>query len=138
MNRVILMGYLTRDIDVRYTATNKAVANSAIAINKKFKNQMGELIEEVCFVDITFFGKKAEIANQYLGKGKRLLIEGNLKFNQWVDKMGNNRSKHSVIVENMEFIENKEQGPEIQKYVPKVDNKKPEIENMDDDDEILF
>ena len=76
-NRVVLVGNLTRDIELRYTTAGAAIGNSAIAVTRKF-NVNGEKREETCFIDITFFGKQAEIANQYLSKGSKLLVEGRL------------------------------------------------------------
>ena len=102
-NRVVLVGNLTRDIELRYTTAGAAIGNSAIAVTRKF-NVNGEKREETCFIDITFFGKQAEIANQYLSKGSKLLVEGRLKFDQWTDNNGQNRSKHTVAVENMEML----------------------------------
>jgi single-strand binding protein len=102
-NKVVLVGNLTRDIELRYTTAGAAIGNSAIAVTRKF-NANGEKREETCFIDITFFGKQAEIANQYLSKGSKVLVEGRLKFDQWTDNNGQNRSKHSVNVENMEML----------------------------------
>lgn len=103
-NKVILVGNLTRDIELRYTPNNAAVANTAIAVTRNYTSANGEKKEEVCFIDITFFGRTAEIANQYLNKGSRVLIEGRLKFDQWQDQNGQNRSRHSVVVENMKML----------------------------------
>jgi len=102
-NKVVLVGNLTRDIELRYTTAGAAIGNSAIAVTRKF-NVNGEKREETCFIDITFFGKQAEIANQYLSKGSKLLVEGRLKFDQWTDNNGQNRSKHTISVENMEML----------------------------------
>ena len=102
-NKIVLVGNLTKDIELRYTTAGAAIGNSAIAVTRKF-NVNGEKCEETCFIDITFFGKQAEIANQYLGKGSKLLVEGRLKFDQWQDSNGNNRSKHTVAVENMTML----------------------------------
>ena len=105
-NKVILVGNLTRDIELRYTQSGSGIANTAIATSRKF-TQNGEKKEEVCFVDITFFGRSAEIANQYLRKGSKILVEGRLKFDQWVDQNGQKRSKHSVIAETMQMLDSK-------------------------------
>ena len=102
-NKIVLVGNLTKDIELRYTTAGAAIGNSAIAVTRKF-NVNGEKREETCFIDITFFGKQAEIANQYLGKGSKLLVEGRLKFDQWQDNNGQNRSRHTVAVENMEML----------------------------------
>lgn len=105
-NKVILVGNLTRDIELRYTQGGMAIANAAIATSRKFTSN-GEKKEEVCFVDITFFARSAEIANQYLRKGSKVLIEGRLNFDQWVDQNGQKRSKHSVAVETMQMLDSK-------------------------------
>ena len=102
-NRVVLVGHLARDIDLRYTQSGAAIGSSGIAVTRKYTLN-GEKREETCFIDITFFGKQAEIANQYLSKGSKLLVEGRLKFDQWTDNNGQNRSKHTVAVENMEML----------------------------------
>lgn len=102
-NKIVLIGNLTRDIELRYASNGNAIGNTAIAVTRKFSVN-GEKREETCFIDVTFFGKMAEVANQYLNKGSKLLVEGRLKFDQWTDNNGQNRSKHSVIVENMEML----------------------------------
>ena len=103
-NKTVLVGNLTRDVELRYASNGNAIGNSAIAVSRKYTNNNGAQVEEVMFIDITFFGKIAEVANQYLRKGSKLLVEGRLKFDQWTDNNGQNRSKHSVVVENMEML----------------------------------
>jgi len=105
-NKVVLVGNLTRDIELRYAQSGSAIANTAIATSRKF-TQNGEKKEEVCFIDITFFGRSAEVANQYLRRGNKILVEGKLKFDQWVAQDGSKRSKHSVIVETMQILDSK-------------------------------
>ncbi len=105
-NKVILAGNLTRDIELRYTNGGTALAKTAIATSRKFTSN-GEKKEEVCFVDITFFGRSAEIANQYLRKGSKCLIEGRLMFEQWTDQQGQKRSKHSITVESMQMLDSR-------------------------------
>ncbi|MCB4753541.1 MAG: single-stranded DNA-binding protein [Sulfurovum sp.] len=106
-NKIILAGNLTRDIEVRYTQGGAAIGSTAIATTRKFKSQTGEQKEEVLFVDITFFGRTAEIANQYLRKGSKILVDGRLKLDQWTAQDGSKRSKHSVTVENMTMLGSK-------------------------------
>ena len=106
-NKVILVGNLTRDIEVRHSQVGLAIANTAIATSRKFKDQSGGQKEEVCFTDITFFGRSAEVAKQYLHKGSKILVEGRLVFDQWVDQNGQKRSKHSVAVETMQMLDSK-------------------------------
>ncbi|MCD6172880.1 MAG: single-stranded DNA-binding protein [Sulfurimonas sp.] len=107
-NKIILVGNLTRDIELRYAQSGTAIAKTAIATSRKFTSN-GEKKEEVCFVDITFFGRSGEIANQYLRKGSKILVEGRLNFEQWVDQNGQKRSKHSVIAETMQMLDSKGQ-----------------------------
>ena len=115
-NKAILVGNLTKDIELRYSQNGSAIANTAIATSRKFTVN-GEKKEEVCFVDITFFGRNGEVANQYLRKGSKILIEGRLSFEQWVDKTsGQKRSKHSVIVETMQMLDSKGSNEESQEY----------------------
>ena len=107
-NKIILVGNLTRDIELRYTQGGTAVASTAIATSRKFKAQDGTQKEEVCFVDITFFGRTGEIANQYLKRGSKVLVEGRLKLDQWTDQSGGKRSKHSVTVDNLQMLGSKD------------------------------
>ncbi len=105
VNRVILIGNLTRDPQLKYLPSQTAVAEFGLATNRKFKTATGEDREEVCFVDCTAFGRSAEVINQYCQKGKQLYIEGRLKFDSWEDKQGGGkRSKLSVVIENFQFL----------------------------------
>ncbi len=108
-NKIILAGNLTRDIEIRYTQSGAAIGNTAIATSRKFKSQTGEQKEEVLFVDITFFGRTAEIANQYLRKGSKVLVDGRLRLEQWTAQDGSKRSKHSVTVENLQMLGSKDE-----------------------------
>ena len=110
-NKIILVGNLTRDIELKYTQSNMAIAKSAIATSRKFKSNTGEQKEEVCFVDITFFGRSAEVANQFLHKGSKILVEGKLVFDQWTDQQGQKRSKHGVTVDIMQMLDSKGDNP---------------------------
>ncbi|MFT7003772.1 MAG: single-strand DNA-binding protein [Sulfurimonas sp.] len=105
-NKIILVGNLTRDIELRYSQGGMGIAKTAIATSRKFTSN-GEKKEEVCFVDITFFARSAEVANQYLRKGSKILVEGRLNFEQWADQNGQKRSKHSVTVETMQMLDSK-------------------------------
>lgn len=105
-NKVILVGNLTREIELRYTPSGVAVASTGMAINRRY-TQNGEKKDEVCFVDITFFNRSAEIANQYLKKGSKILVDGRLKLDNWVDNSGAKRSKHSVVVESMQMLDSR-------------------------------
>jgi len=107
-NKIILAGNLTRDVEVRYTQSGSAIGNTAIATSRKFKSATGEQKEETLFVDLTFFGRTAEIANQYLRKGSKVLVDGRLKLDQWTAQDGSKRSKHSVTVENLQMLGSKD------------------------------
>lgn len=106
MNTVHLMGYLSRDIELRFAQSGTAVGNTAIAVNRRWTDSStGEKKEEVSFVDLTFFGKQAETAAEYLKKGSPVVIVGRLKQDTWEDKAtGKPRSKLGVIVESMHFV----------------------------------
>jgi len=104
-NKVLLMGNLTRDVEVRHTSGNQAVANLSIAVNRKFKTQSGESREEVTFVDCEAWGRTAEVMAQYLSKGRPVFIEGRLKLDQWEGKDGSKQSKLRVVVENFQFVD---------------------------------
>lgn len=105
-NKVMLMGNLTRDVEIRHTPSNTAVGNFGIAVNRRYKTQSGEQREEVTFVDCEAWGRTAEVMAQYLVKGRPVFIEGRLKLDQWEDKNGGGkRSKLSVVVENFQFVD---------------------------------
>lgn len=107
MNKVILIGNLTKNIDLKYLTTGVAVGESSMAINQAYKKQDGTKVQDTCFIDIVMYGRSAEISNQYLKKGSKLCIEGKLNFQQWSDQNGNKRSKHIVSVEKVEFLDTK-------------------------------
>ncbi|UYV13591.1 MAG: single-stranded DNA-binding protein [Phycisphaera sp.] len=109
-NRVFLMGNLTRDIEMRHTPQNMAIAKIGLAVNRKFKTQSGEQREETTFVDCDAFGRTAEVMAQYLRKGRPVFIEGRLKLDQWQDQQGNNRSKLKVVIESFQFIDSGQGG----------------------------
>ena len=106
VNIVMLMGNLTRDVEMRYTPSGMAVAKIGLATNRKFRDtKTNELREEVTYVDITAFGKTAELCGQYLSKGRPVFIEGRLKFDQWDDKQtGQKRSKLAVVADRVQFM----------------------------------
>ena len=103
-NKVILAGNLARDIEIRYTQGGSAIGKTAIATSRRYKSQTGEQKEEVMFIDLTFFGRTAEIANQYLRKGSKVLVDGRLTLEQWTAQDGSKRSRHTVTVENLQML----------------------------------
>jgi single-strand DNA-binding protein len=103
-NRVILIGNLTRDVELKYLQSGTAVTEIGLAVNDRRKNaQTGEWVDEPVFVDITLWGRTAEIASEYLSKGSNVLIEGRLKYDQW-EKDGQKRSKLRVVGEVMRML----------------------------------
>lgn len=106
-NKVIMVGNLTRDIELKYIPSGVAIARSSIATSYKYKAQTGEQKEEVCFLEFNMFGRSAEIANQYLRKGSKVLLEGRLVFEQWTAQDGTTRSRHSLRVEEMKMLDSK-------------------------------
>ena len=102
-NRVILMGNLTRDVDLKYLQSGTAVTEIGLAVNNRRKNQAGEWVEEATFVDVTLWGRTAEIASEYLSKGSPVFIEGRLKFDTW-ETEGQKRSKLRVVGERLQLI----------------------------------
>ena len=109
-NRVILIGHLTRDVELKYTPNGTAIGQFGIATNRTYKDtSTGENKQEVMFIDVKVFGKSAERANQYLHKGSKALVEGRLALEQWVSKNGQKMSKHIVIAEKIQFMDSKNQ-----------------------------
>ena len=106
-NKVIIMGNLTRDVELRYLPSGSALATIGLASNRRFKKQDGSPGEEVCFVDVKLFGRTAEIANQYLRKGSKILVEGRLSFESWTDQSGAKKSKHTITAESMQMLDTK-------------------------------
>ena len=106
-NKVIMIGNLTRDIELKYIPSGAAIAKGAIATRHKYKTQTGEQKDEVCFLDFDVFGKSAEILNQYVKKGSKVMLEGRLVLQQWTAQDGSNRSKHSLRVETFKFLDSK-------------------------------
>ncbi len=122
-NKVILMGNLTRDPELRVTANGINICKFGLATTRHYTTQSGEKREETAFVDIDCFGRQAEIVSKYFNKGKPILVEGRLKFDQWETKTGEKRSKLSVTLESFQFIggrqeDNKPQEPGYEQHSP--------------------
>lgn len=104
-NKVILVGNLTRDPELRYTPKGTAIAKIGMAVNRAWTNEAGEKKEEVTFVDVDVFGRTAENVGQYMRKGSPILIEGRLRLDQWDDKQtGQKRTKLGVVAETVQFL----------------------------------
>ena len=142
-NKVILVGNLSRDVELKYLPSGTAVAQFGLATNRTYKDtNTGENKQEVMFIDVKVFGRSAEVANQYLHKGSKALIEGRLVLEQWVDKNGYKRSKHTIIAEKVQFMDSKNQngGYEAQSAPkPQMQQTQQNIPSIDiDESEIPF
>ncbi|MBM3226925.1 MAG: single-stranded DNA-binding protein [Candidatus Tectomicrobia bacterium] len=104
LNRVFLLGNLTRDPELRYAPNGTAIARFGLAVNTQRAGQGDDRKEEVCFVDIVAFGRQAETASEYLSKGRPVLVEGRLQWQSWEGKDGQRRSKHEVIADRIQFM----------------------------------
>lgn len=104
LNRVFLMGNLTRDPEVRYTPTGIAVGDLGLAVNETYKNKAGETIETTVFVDVEVWARQAETCAEYLGKGSPVFVEGRLKLDQWENPQGEKRSKLRVRADRVQFL----------------------------------
>ena len=102
-NKVILIGNLTKNPEIRYTPSGTPVANFGLAVNRKFR-QAEELRDEVCYIDIVVFGKQAEHCGQYLSKGNGVIVDGRLQQRRWETEDGQKRSKHEVVAQTVNFL----------------------------------
>lgn len=105
-NKVTMMGNLTRDPEYKQLTSGQAVCKLGLASNRQFKNkQTGQLVQEVCFIDVDVWGQQAESCNQYLKKGRSILVEGRLKLDSWQDNDGQKRNKHSIVADRIIFLQ---------------------------------
>ena len=114
MNKVILIGNLSKDFNLKYLNTGTAVGDVSLAVNMPYKNKEGKTENEVCYIDLNMFGRTAEVCNQYLKKGSKICVEGRLIYQSWQDTQGNKKSKHVVSVEKVEFLDSKNGNTENQ------------------------
>lgn len=103
-NKVIMIGNLTRDPELRYTPTSVPVANFGIAVNRVYKNKQGEKQEEVNFFNVVAWTRKAELCAEYLHKGSPVMVEGRLASRSWEDKEGGKRNTVEIVAENVQFL----------------------------------
>ncbi len=111
-NKVIMVGRLTRNVELKYLPSGSAAATIGLATSRRFKKQDGTLGEEVCFIDVRLFGRTAEIANQYLSKGSSVLIEGRLTYESWMDQTGKKNSRHTITADSLQFMDKKSDNPQ--------------------------
>lgn len=128
-NRVIMVGNLTRDPEFKQLPSGQAVCRLGLASNRQFKNrQSGDMIQEVCYIDIDVWGAQAESCNQYLQKGRAILVEGRIKFDTWEDPNGQTRSKHAIVADRVVFLTSSAESAQTvdtdaQKSQPSKENK---------------
>lgn len=144
-NRVLLIGNLTRNPDIRYTPSGTAVVDLGLAVNENFKNKAGETVEQVCFVDIVVWGRQAETAAEYLQKGSAVFVEGRLQLDQWENQQGEKRSKLRVRADRVQFLGGSGKGPELTSApvatTPSVESSVPSaapVAEVVDDDDVPF
>ena len=130
-NKIIVIGNLTKDIDYRTLNNGSALAKSTLATSHKYKLVSGENKEEVCFIDFTIFGKIANVAHTYLHKGSKIMLEGRLVLESWTGSDGGTRHKHSIMVEEMKMLGDKNSSNsasqnEINTYTEKIEAIKSE------------
>ncbi len=104
-NKVILMGNLTRDPQLSYLPSQTPVVEIGLAVNRRWRDQQGQQREDTCFIDCRCFGRQAEVINQYLSKGRPVLVEGRLDYDTWEAQDGSKRSKHRVTIERFSFVD---------------------------------
>jgi single-strand DNA-binding protein len=150
LNRVLLIGNLTRDPELRYTPKGTAVTEIGLAVNRVYSGEDGEKKEETTFVDVTLWARQAEIAGQYLKKGRPVFIEGRLQLDTWDDKQtGQKRSRLRVVAENLQLLGSRQdsegsssfsssspaprRGPSAPAPLPKPEPRDPDLDAEPDD-----
>lgn len=137
VNKIIVLGNLTKDPEVRYLPSGDSVANVTIATNSKYKSKTGELVEESEFHRVTFFGKLAEIAGQYLKKGRPVYVEGRIKTRKYTDKDGAEKYATDIIANEMQLLGGSDDAPRAS--APSTPQKAPLKSGFEDmDDSIPF
>jgi len=142
-NRVLLMGNLTRNPEIRYTPSGTAVSDLGLAVNESFKNKAGETVEQVCYVDVVVWGRQAETSAEYLKKGSPVFVEGRLQLDQWENQQGEKRSKLRVRADRVQFLGSPSKDTE---YAAAPAVSEPPVENtapapapeVADDDDVPF
>lgn len=131
-NKTIIIGNLTKDIQLNYAQNGTAIAKGTVVSNYKYKSANNDQKEEVCYLDFNLFERSAEIANQYLKKGSKILLEGRLVLENWTAQDGTNKSKHSLRVENMKMLGGQNETYQPSSDIETNDTKNKDIEDMPD------
>jgi len=138
MNKVQILGTITRDIELRYTQSGTAIASLGIAYNEKRKQSDGSYKDYPHFFDVTAFSKKAETINQYFKKGSRILIDGSLSYESWTDQNGAKRSNVSIKLNDFDFIDKRENTTQQNSYQQSTQQPQMQYGDTIDSDEIPF
>ncbi|RMD52263.1 MAG: single-stranded DNA-binding protein [Nitrospirae bacterium] len=119
-NKIILVGNLTRDPELRYTPQGTSICTFRIAVNTPYKQQNGESKDETLFIDVVTFARQAEVCGQYLSKGRTVLVEGRLRENRWESEDGQKRSKYEVLAQSVKFVSKKSEDTNMRRdeYIP--------------------
>ena len=127
LNKVLLIGNLTRDPDVKMLSNGRPVCNFGLALNRNYKDAEGNRKEEVTFVDVECYGPRAEAVGRFFTKGRSIFVEGRLKFDQWESKEGEKRSALRVVLDNFEFVDSKQEASGLGERQPVIDTP-PKVE----------
>jgi len=146
LNKVFLIGNLTRDPELRMTPKGTAICTFGLAVNRQFRDEAGGTREETTFVDLEAWGKTGELVSKYLTKGSPAMIEGRLRFDSWESKTGEKRNKLKVVVDNVQFLSSRgggegapaEGAPERRQAAPQREAAAPESQANDVDDDVPF
>ena len=138
LNRVFLMGNLTRDPEVRYTPAGTAVGDLGLAVNETFKNKAGETVESTVFVDVEVWARQAETCAEYLYKGSPVFVEGRLKLDQWENQQGEKRSKLRVRADRVQFLGSPKRADGAEAPATSASPATPPAPSVGDDDDIPF
>ena len=136
INKVMIMGRITREIELRKTPKSKSVADIGLAVNRRRKDESGQMIDETTFVDVTLWGRTAEVVHQYSGKGQPIFVEGRLETDTWEDKdTGQKRYKLKIVGENVQLMGSKAENEASKKSNGSPEpQEKPIVSNLGDDD----
>lgn len=147
-NRVILVGNLTRDPEVRYLPSGTAVAEMGLAVSESYRNKAGEQVENTCFVDIVVWSRQAETCGEYLKKGSPVLVEGRLQLDKWKSKEGEARSKLRVRADRVQFLSGPKGNAEFRETASRAESPPPQddgavaappdLDGAQDDDNLPF
>lgn len=140
MNKVILMGNLTRDPELKDLPSGTSLCNMGLALNETYTDKSGKKVEKVCFVDVIVWERQAQTCAQYLKKGSPVLIEGRLELSEWKTKEGETRSKLKVRADRVQFISSgrRDEGGERSQQAPPLEDRKPMEKSQTPEDDLHY